>query len=102
MTAVRNVVFDTSHFAVRKPVIRHGAQLDTREDLDDADRCGSLDGDERWPSWTQDGRVVFSHRPHPLAPWRLHVVAAVYRKQERAAGFASDQRHDLAAGHSAG
>lgn len=36
----------------------------------------AMPGDERWPSWTHDGRVIFSHRPHPLAPWRLHVVAA--------------------------
>jgi gamma-glutamyltranspeptidase len=36
----------------------------------------SMDGDERWPSWTRDGRLVFSHRPHRLAPWRLYVVPA--------------------------
>lgn len=36
----------------------------------------SMPGDERWPSWTRDGRLVFSHRPHPLAPWRLYVVPA--------------------------
>jgi gamma-glutamyltranspeptidase len=34
----------------------------------------AMDGDERWPSWTRDGRIVFSHRAHPLAPWRLYVV----------------------------
>jgi gamma-glutamyltranspeptidase len=39
-------------------------------------RLTSLDGDERWPSWTTDGRVVFSHRPHLAAQWRLFVVKA--------------------------
>ena len=37
-----------------------------------ARRITSLDGDERWPSWMADGRVVFSHRR--AGPWRLHVV----------------------------
>jgi gamma-glutamyltranspeptidase/glutathione hydrolase len=31
-----------------------------------------LDGDERWPSWTRDGRLVFSHRD--AARWRLFAV----------------------------
>ena len=39
-------------------------------------RVVAMDGDERWPSWTADGRLVFSHRPHPLAAWRLFVVKA--------------------------
>ena len=34
----------------------------------------TLAGDERWPSWTADGRVVFSHRAG--GRWRLHVVDA--------------------------
>jgi gamma-glutamyltranspeptidase len=33
-------------------------------------------GDERWPSWTDDGRVVFSRRGGPFEPWQLHVVSA--------------------------
>jgi dipeptidyl aminopeptidase/acylaminoacyl peptidase len=36
----------------------------------------SMEGDERWPSWTRDGRLVFAHRPHAIAPWRLHVIPA--------------------------
>jgi gamma-glutamyltranspeptidase len=32
----------------------------------------TLPGDERWPSWTSDGRVVFSHRAS--GRWRLHIV----------------------------
>ena len=32
-------------------------------------------GDDRWPTWTRDGRVVFSRRAHPFEPWRLHVVS---------------------------
>ncbi|MGH6622090.1 MAG: TolB family protein, partial [Alphaproteobacteria bacterium] len=35
-----------------------------------------MEGDERWPSWTPDGRIVFSHRAHPLARWRLMTVSA--------------------------
>jgi gamma-glutamyltranspeptidase/glutathione hydrolase len=35
----------------------------------------SLPGEERWPSWTADGLVVFSHRsPRDLARWRLYSV----------------------------
>jgi hypothetical protein len=35
----------------------------------------SIAGDERWPSWTRDGRVTFSSRA-PQSPWRLFVVNA--------------------------
>ncbi len=34
----------------------------------------TMDGDERWPSWMADGRIVFSHREHPLAQWRLLIM----------------------------
>ena len=37
-------------------------------------RLTTLAGDERWPSWTPDGRVVFSHRSG--GRWRLQVVDA--------------------------
>jgi gamma-glutamyltranspeptidase / glutathione hydrolase len=38
-------------------------------------RLTALDGDERWPSWTRDGRVVFSHRsPGAGDRWRLHAA----------------------------
>ncbi|HET7217846.1 MAG TPA: hypothetical protein VFJ02_07350, partial [Vicinamibacterales bacterium] len=40
----------------------------------DARTVTTLAGDERWPSWTADGRIVFSHRS--AVRWRLHVVAA--------------------------
>lgn len=36
----------------------------------------AMEGDERWPSWTPDGRIVFSHRSDPLARWRLWVIGA--------------------------
>lgn len=39
-----------------------------------ARRITSLAGDERWPSWTRDGRIVFSHRS--AGRWRLHAVNA--------------------------
>jgi gamma-glutamyltranspeptidase len=39
-----------------------------------ARRVTSLSGDERWPSWTTDGRIVFSRRE--AGRWRLHVVSA--------------------------
>ena len=39
-----------------------------------ARKLTSLDGDERWPSWTLDGRIVFSHRA--AGRWRLHIVSA--------------------------
>jgi gamma-glutamyltranspeptidase/glutathione hydrolase len=38
-------------------------------------RLTSLDGDERWPSWTRDSRIVFAHRSHgPGNRWRLHAA----------------------------
>lgn len=43
----------------------------------------TMAGDERWPSWTADGRIVFAHRgtapagrtTDPGLQWDLHVVA---------------------------
>lgn len=35
-----------------------------------------LAGDERWPSWTKDGRIVFSRRESPGGRWRLFAVNA--------------------------
>ena len=40
-----------------------------------ARKMTSLDGDERWPSWTRDGRLVFSHRPAG-GRWQVYAVAA--------------------------
>jgi gamma-glutamyltranspeptidase/glutathione hydrolase len=40
-----------------------------------ARRVTSLDGDERWPSWTRDGQLLFSHRP-PAGRWQMYVTAA--------------------------
>ena len=40
-----------------------------------ARKLTALAGDERWPSWTRDGRVVFSHRS-PRAGWALFAIAA--------------------------
>ena len=34
-----------------------------------------MPGDERWPSWTRDGRVVFSQRA-PKGEWHLFAVNA--------------------------
>lgn len=31
---------------------------------------------DRWPSWTRDGRIVFSRRASVFDSWQLHVVAA--------------------------
>ena len=50
--------------------------------------CGdAMPGDERWPSWTPDGRLVFAHRDRgangrvadPALQWDLFVVAPVAR-----------------------
>jgi gamma-glutamyltranspeptidase len=38
-------------------------------------RVTTLAGDERTPSWTPDGRIVFSHRPKGAIQWDLYVVA---------------------------
>jgi gamma-glutamyltranspeptidase len=38
-----------------------------------AKRATSTGGDERWPSWTRDGRLVYSHRD-PGGLWRLFSV----------------------------
>ena len=45
----------------------------------------SLPGDERWPSWTPDGRLVFAHRDEPAKgrvvdpglQWDLYLIAQV-------------------------
>lgn len=34
-------------------------------------RVTSMAGDERWPTWTRDGRIVFAHRP-PGGRWQLY------------------------------
>ena len=40
-----------------------------------ARRLTNLDGDERWPSWTRDDRIVFSHRAAAVGErWRLYAV----------------------------
>lgn len=36
----------------------------------------AMDGDERWPSWTADNRLVFSHRP-PRGTWQLYRTSGV-------------------------
>ena len=41
----------------------------------EARRITDLAGDERWPSWTPDGRLVFSHRARDQ--WDLYVTAPV-------------------------
>jgi gamma-glutamyltranspeptidase/glutathione hydrolase len=38
-------------------------------------RLTEAPGDERWPSYTRDGRIIFSRRTHAFEPWRLHVVS---------------------------
>ena len=38
----------------------------------DVRRLTSLAGDERWPTWANDGRLVFSHRTN--GRWRLYAV----------------------------
>jgi gamma-glutamyltranspeptidase/glutathione hydrolase len=38
-------------------------------------RVTSLAGDERWPSWTRDGRLVFSHRPLK-GRWQTYATGA--------------------------
>jgi gamma-glutamyltranspeptidase len=40
-----------------------------------ARRVTQFAGDERWPSFTTDGRVIFSHRG-PAAVWQLYVTTA--------------------------
>ena len=40
-----------------------------------ARRVTSLAGDERWPSWTRDGRLLFSHRPLDER-WQIYATAA--------------------------
>ena len=45
----------------------------------------SIPGDERWPSWTSDGRLVFAHRDEvakgrvtdPGLQWELYLIAPV-------------------------
>ena len=50
-----------------------------------ATRVTTMAGDERWPSWTPDGRIVFAHRSDPPAgrpadpglQWDLYIVSPV-------------------------
>ena len=43
-------------------------------------------GDERWPSWTRDGRLVFAHRDGgPLTAWDLYIVQALESDTGRSA-----------------
>jgi gamma-glutamyltranspeptidase len=39
-------------------------------------RLTETSGDDRWPSWTSDGRIVFSRRAGSFDPWQLHVITA--------------------------
>lgn len=38
------------------------------------ERVAVLDGDERWPSWTPDGRIVFANRASDTAQWDLFQI----------------------------
>jgi Tol biopolymer transport system component len=40
----------------------------------DVRRLTEAEGDDRWPSWTRDGRIVFSRRANPFDAWRLFAV----------------------------
>ncbi len=40
----------------------------------DVRRLTDAGGDDRWPSFTRDGRIVFSRRATPFEPWRFFVV----------------------------
>lgn len=42
----------------------------------DVRRLTNEPADDRWPSWTADGRLVFSRRDGPFDPWQLHVISA--------------------------
>ena len=39
-------------------------------------RVTTMNGDERWPSWTPDGRLVFAHRAADSVQWDLWIVEA--------------------------
>ncbi len=41
----------------------------------DVRRLTDADGDDRWPSYTRDGRIVFSRRATPFDDWRFFVVS---------------------------
>jgi Tol biopolymer transport system component len=38
------------------------------------ERVAVLEGDERWPSWTPDGRIVFANRASDTTQWDLFVI----------------------------
>ena len=40
----------------------------------DVRRLTDAAGDDRWPSWTRDGRIVFSRRANAFESWRFHSV----------------------------
>jgi gamma-glutamyltranspeptidase len=61
------------------------------------ERVLHLDGDERTPSWTPDGRIVFSHRAADELQWDLFVVdpsgAASKRVAQRLTQSPDDELH---------
>ena len=61
----------------------------------------SMAGDERWPSWTPDGRLVFAHRaanlsghPDPGRQWDLFAMAPVAGSDAWQPAFALTQTTD--------
>ena len=38
------------------------------------ERVAVLEGDERWPSWTPEGRLVFAHRASDTTQWDLFEI----------------------------
>ena len=38
------------------------------------ERVAVLEGDERWPSWTPEGRLVFANRASDTTQWDLFAI----------------------------
>ena len=63
----------------------------TRVKGNDTRQITRLEGDERWPSWTSDGRLVFSYRNGPT--WRLYIVNPAANEEPKPL-FADSADHD--------
>jgi gamma-glutamyltranspeptidase len=72
-------------YVVHAPAAQPGQQMLSRprqripsqprqQTLGVPERVAALEGDERWPSWTRDGWIVFAHRAADATQWDLFTI----------------------------
>jgi gamma-glutamyltranspeptidase/glutathione hydrolase len=99
--------FNASGFAEREPAwspdgsrIAYASDREETFDLYAAPASGgtptrltSLPGDERWPSWTRDGRILFSYFRD--GDWNLYIVGATGGEATAVEGLANPRCDEL-------